>query len=55
MKLETRGAKGRDLPFGCENYLGILEGIFNIVLLQSVGREDTMGRTGRNPGMILSC
>ncbi len=43
MKLETGGAKGRDLSFGCENYLRILEGVFNIVLLQNVGREDTMG------------
>ena|SRR6267378_4333711 len=54
MKLETGRAKGRDLPFGCENYLRILEGIFNIVLLQNVGREDTMGWAGRNPAMALS-
>jgi hypothetical protein len=54
MKLETGGAKCRDLPFRCENYLRILESVFNVVLLQDVGREDTMGWAGRNPGMAWS-
>jgi len=43
MELETGGAKGRDLPFRRENHLGILERVFNIVLLQNIAGEDTIG------------
>jgi len=53
MKLETGGAKGRDLPFRRENYLGILKRVFNIVLLQSSAGEDTMGWPRRNPTLAF--
>jgi len=48
MKLETGCAKGRDLPVRREDYLGILQRVFNIVLLQDAAGEDTMGWPGRN-------
>ena len=53
MKLETGCAKSRDLLFRCENYLGILQRVFNVVLLQNTAGEDTMGWAGRNPAITF--
>src|SRR6266404_577001 len=53
MKLETGCAKSRDLLFRCENYLGILQRVFNVVLLQNTAGEDTMGWAGRNPAIAF--